>query len=67
MEWFDIQWRDTMGRVLISHEFAESMTAAEKQFAATLPRLARNGSVLAHIDFIGPNGPLPLTPGCCLG
>jgi hypothetical protein len=67
VEWFDIQWRDTKGSVVISHEFAEDLIAAERQFDTKLPGFARNGSVLAHVDFVGPSGPLPLTPGCCLG
>lgn len=67
MEWFDIQWRDTKGNVLLSQEYADDLIKAEQQFDAKLPGYARNGSVLAHVDFIGPNGPLPLTPGCALG
>lgn len=64
--WFDIQWRDTKGNVLISHEFADTKLAAKEQFLSKLNGYARNGSEFRCFDFISPNGPLPLTQGCCI-
>jgi hypothetical protein len=66
MQWFDIQWRDTKGGVNLTHELAENKVAAKEQFLARLPGYARNGADFKCFDFIAPNGPLPLTPGCCL-
>jgi hypothetical protein len=67
MKWFDIQWIDTTGSKHYTLQDGENKMDAKEKFLARVEGFARNCATFKCFDFIAPNGPLPLTPGCCLG